>query len=175
MSDSPIATMALHFLVLSLVAVGGANTVLPDIHRFVVEANGWMTGDEFAELFAIAQAAPGPNVIVVTLIGWHVAGLAGALAATAAMCVPPCLVTFGIVRVWDRWRDRPWRAAVQAGLAPITVGLVLAAAYVVTRGADHSATAYALTAATAAILLLTRMNPLWLLAAGAVLGLAGLV
>jgi chromate transporter len=167
--------MALHLLVLSLVAVGGVNTVLPDIHRLAVEVNGWMTGDEFAELFAIAQAAPGPNTIVVTLIGWHLAGFAGALAATAAMCGPSCLLTFGVTRVWDRFRDRPWRAAVQMGLAPLTVGLVLAAAYLVTRGADRSLAAYAVTAASAALLLLTRVNPLWLLAAGAALGLAGLV
>jgi chromate transporter len=175
MTEGPAWTMAGRFLLLSLVAVGGANSVLPDIHRLVVEVNGWMTGDEFAELFAIAQAAPGPNVMVVTLIGWHVAGLAGALAATAAICGPSCLLTFGVSRVWDRFRDRPWRAAVQAGLAPVTVGLVLAASYLVTRGADRTPAAYALTAASAALLLFTRVNPLWLLAGGAALGLAGLI
>jgi chromate transporter len=173
-TESPVSAMALHFLGLSLVAVGGANTVLPDIHRFAVEVNGWMGGDEFAELFAIAQAAPGPNVMFVTLIGWHVAGLAGAATATVAMCGPSCLLTLAIARVWDRFRDRPWRAAVQAGLAPITVGLVLAAAYVVTKGADRTAAAYATTAATALLLLFTKVNPLWLLAAGAALGLAGI-
>jgi chromate transporter len=172
---NPLAVLAAHFALLSLVAIGGANVVVPDIHRFVVEGQGWMSGPEFAQLFAIAQAAPGPNVIVVTLIGWQVAGFAGALVATAAMTGPTCLLTYGVSRVWDRFRDKPWRKAVQAGLVPITVGLVLATGYILTRAADHDAAAYALTAATAIILVATRLNPLWLLAAGAVLGLLGVV
>src|SRR5690349_606553 len=116
--SGPLAILAGHFALLSLVAVGGANVVVPDIHRFVVESQGWMSGPEFAQLFAIAQAATGPNVIVVTLIGWQVAGLAGALVATAAMTGPTCLLTYGVSRVWDRFRDKPWRKAVQTGLVP---------------------------------------------------------
>jgi chromate transporter len=174
-TENPAWTMAVHFLLLSLVAVGGANTVLPSIHHLVVEANEWMTGDEFSELFAIAQAAPGPNVMVVTLIGWHVAGFPGAVASTLAICTPSSLLAYAVAQVWYRFRGRPWRAALQAGLAPMTVGLILAAGYVVTRGADHNAAAYGLTAASVAVFLFTKLNPLWLFAVGGALGLLGVV
>jgi len=172
---NPLAVLASHFVLLSLVAIGGANVVIPDIHRFVVEGQGWMSGPEFAQLYAIAQAAPGPNVIVVTLIGWQVAGFAGALVATAAMTGPTCLLTYGVSCVWGRFRDKPWRKVVQAGLVPLTVGLVLATSYILTRASDHNLAGYALTAATASVLVMTRLNPLWMLAAGAVLGLLGVV
>jgi chromate transporter len=175
MSENPVLALATHFLVLSLVAVGGGNSILPDMNRFVVDVHGWMTDAEFSQLYAIAQASPGPNIMVVTLIGWHVAGFPGAVVSTLAICTPSSILAYAVAQVWYRFRGRPWRAALQAGLAPITVGLILAAGYVVTRGADHSLAAYALTAASVAVFLFTRLNPLWLFAAGGVLGLAGVV
>ena len=95
-----------------------------------------MTDRDFASLFAIAQAAPGPNFLVTTLVGWKAAGLAGALVATAAMCAPSCLLTFWVAKVWDRYRETEWRIAVGAGLAPVTVGFVFSSAFVVVRAAD---------------------------------------
>src|ERR1700738_3306013 len=83
---------------LSLVAVGGANSVLPDIHRQVVVAHGWMTEAEFAGAFTLAQTVPGPNILVVSLIGWHVAGLAGAVVALVAMCGPSSLLALIVAR-----------------------------------------------------------------------------
>lgn len=172
---NPLLELAKGFALMSLVAVGGANTVLPDMHRLAVEANGWMSDAEFADLFAIARAAPGPGVLIVGLIGWKAAGLLGALVATAAMCGPCCLLTYGIERLWWRFRHASWRATAQRGLAPVTIGLVLAGGYVVTRAADHGRAAYAVTAATAILALTTRLNPLWLLGAAAALGVAGVV
>jgi len=175
MNDSALGQLALDFAVLSLLAVGGAISVLPEMHRSVVEIHGWMSATQFAELFALAQAAPGPNVLVVSLIGWQVAGLAGALVATAAMCVPSCVLTFAVAGMWRRFRDAPWRSAIQLGLAPVTVGLTLASAYLITRSADHSVMAFVITGLTALAVMTTRIHPLWLIGAAGLMGIAGLV
>jgi len=175
MSDPALAQLAVDFSVLSLLAVGGAVTVLPEMYRSVVDVHGWMSGAQFAELFALAQASPGPNVLVVSLIGWKVAGLAGALVATLAISGPSCILTFVVSRIWQRFREAPWRMAVQDGLVPVTVGLMLAGGYLITLSADHSIAAFAVTAVTAAAVLATRIHPLWFFAAAALLGVGGLV
>jgi chromate transporter len=167
--------LALQFALLSLIAVGGANAVVPEMHRFFVESRGWISDSEFADLFAIAQAAPGPNVMIVGLLGWKVAGLWGAMVATVAMCGPSGLLTYGVGHVWHRFRGAPWRAAVQSGLAPLTVGLILATGYILARAADHGWAGYAVTAATVALVLGTKLHPLWLLGGAGLLGCLGLV
>jgi chromate transporter len=172
---SPLVTIALRFTVLSLVAVGGVTSVLPEVHRVVVDVHHWMSDAEFTQLFAISQASPGPNMLIVALIGWHVAGLPGALTATAAMCAPCCTLSYLVARTWDRFRGARWRRAVEAGLAPITIGLVLATGWLLARGTQGGLPAYAITAATAALVVFTRVNPLWLFVAAGALGLAGLV
>jgi len=175
MTATTLLELVLVFAPLSLVAVGGANVVLPDIHRQVVQVYGWMTDADFADLFALAQAAPGPNVLVVSLIGWKVAGWTGALVAILAMCLPSSVLAYGMARAWRRFRDAPWRRPVQAGLAPITIGLVLASAAVLAGAADASPLAYAITAATTVLVLRTGAHPLVFLAVAAVLGIAGWV
>jgi chromate transporter len=168
-----LATLFFQFAMLSMLAIGGANAVVPEIHRQAVEMNHWMGDKDFAALFAIAQAAPGPNFLISTLVGWKAAGLPGALVATLAMCAPSCLFTYVIVRIWDRYREVPLRIAVAAGLEPVTVGLVSASAWLLARGADHGWRLAAATAATALMGYFTRLNPLWCLAAAAALGAAG--
>jgi chromate transporter len=175
-NDSDILLIiAVQFAVMSLLALGGANAVVPEMHRQAVELRGWMSDRQFADLFAISQVAPGPNVMIVTLIGYQVAGLSGALVATLAMCGPTAVLALFLGRIWDRFKDAPWRLAVQAGLVPISVGLVGASAIVLTRSSDHNWVAVAITAATAAVAYWTRWNPLWLIAAAALIGLTGLV
>jgi chromate transporter len=174
-TESPLAQLALDFGLLSLIAVGGGMAVLPEMQRIVVDTHGWMSAATFANLFALAQAAPGPNVLVVSLLGWQVAGLAGAAVATTAMTVPTSVLTYAIARVWERFRDARWRKAIQRGLTPVTIGLMLGAAYLITRAADETAAAYALTAFTAAVVLTTSVHPLWLIGLGAALGLLGVV
>lgn len=174
MSGRPLALLG-HFGLLSLLAFGGATAVVPEMHRFAVEGHGWMTSAEFADLFALAQAAPGPNMMVVTLIGLRAAGVTGAVIATVAMCLPACVLTFGVTRAMQRFRTSVWRGILQAGLAPVTVGLVLGSGWVLTRAADHTPVAYALTALTVVWMVATRWSPFWLLAIGATLGLAGLL
>jgi chromate transporter len=160
---------------LSLVAIGGMSSALPELQRQVVDVHRWMTGAEFGALFALAQAAPGPNVLVCTLVGWRVAGLAGALSATLGMLLPSSVLTFFVAGAWRRFQDRPWRKAVQAGLAPVTVGLVIAAAALLTVATTTTLVAGAVTAVVAWATLRTRVHPLLLLAAGAVAGALGFV
>jgi chromate transporter len=167
--------LVLQFLLLSLLSIGGANAIIPEMHRRAVELHHWMTDEDFAQLFALSQAAPGPNVLIVSLIGWKVAGVLGGVVAMLAMSAPSSVLTYAVAHAWERWRDAPWRLAIQRALAPVTVGLILASGYILTRAADHSGSAYAITGATIALSLLTRLHPLWMLAAAALLGAAGLV
>jgi chromate transporter len=170
-----VAEIILQFGMLSLVAFGGAGAVLPEMHRMAVETHHWMDDATFTQLVAISQAAPGPNAIIVTLIGWHVAGLSGALAATTAMCGPSSLLIFIFMRFWEKIRGTRWRLIIQTGISPLAIGLVLASGCIITRGADDGWGAYGLTAATVLIVLKSRLNPLWLIGLGALLGLAGFV
>jgi chromate transporter len=170
-----LGALGFQFALLSLFAIGGAMAVVPEMHRQVVEVQHWMSDRQFADLFAIAQAAPGPNIMVVTLIGYQTAGIAGALTATAAMCAPSCVFTYFISRTFDRFRDAHWRIVVQAGLVPVSVGLFAAGTFIVARAADHNLVAVGVTLATAAVAYFTRFNPLWLFAAAGALGYVGLL
>jgi chromate transporter len=173
---SPLATLALSFGVLSLLAVGGVTSILPEVHRVTVDVHHWISDAEFTQMFAIAQASPGPNMLIVALIGFRVAGVPGALTSAAAICLPSCTLAYLVESVWQRFRGTPLRRAVETGLAPITIGLVIATGWLVARGAPGAGwTAYAITGLTAALVLFTRVNPLWLFAAAGALGLVGLV
>jgi chromate transporter len=168
-----LGALAVNFLVLSLLAFGGANAVIPEMQRQAVAVHHWMTATQFASLFAIAQAAPGPNVMVVTLVGWQVAGVLGAIVATGAMMGPSWVLTFWVFRAWDKFKYQPWCMAIQNGLAPVTVGLVASSAFLLARDADRDAVAFALTAGTAAIAYWTRLNPLWAFGLAALVGILG--
>ncbi|WP_338828999.1 chromate transporter [Bradyrhizobium sp. 27S5] len=169
-----LVTLALIFAQLSLLAFGGGNTILPEMQRQVVDIHHWMTAQEFGALFALAQAAPGPNMMVVPLVGWHVAGFSGVLVTSLAKFGPSSLVTGFALRLWERFKDRPWRRTVQAGLVPVTAGLVTASAIVITH-TSVSGWGTALIAALVAIATTTtRIHPLLALAAGAALGLTGI-
>jgi chromate transporter len=170
-----LLTLAGHFALMSLFAIGGANSAVPEMHRLAVEVERWMTEQQFTDMFAMAQVTPGPNVIIVTLIGYHVAGLLGALITTAAMCGPTCVVAFYVGDAWERVKHAPWRAAVQAGLLPISIGLIAASAFVVASVAAHNFAAVSVVLATAVVSYATRLNPLWIFAAAALLGLGGLL
>ncbi|WP_218645044.1 chromate transporter [Aquitalea sp. LB_tupeE] len=161
------------FSLFSLMAVGGAVTLIPAMHSYVVDSHHWMSGQEFAALFAIAQAAPGPNVLVVSLIGWKVAGLAGALVATVGMCGPSSLLCYYVTRLWQRFHGSPWRRAIERGLAPLTIGLVAGSAMLMSEAANARWTGWLLCGVVAVIAWRSRINPLWLLAGGAVLGWLG--
>ena len=161
------------FSQLSLLAFGGGNTILPEMQRQVTIVHPWMTPQTFAALYALAQAAPGPNMLVSTLIGWRVGGLAGALTATGALCAPSSLLTFLTARLWYRFREQAWRRTIQAGLVPVTAGLVMAGAMLLARTTSVNLVTAAMTAVATLLFLFTRINPLLILAVSAALG-AGL-
>jgi chromate transporter len=160
---------------LSLLAFGGGMTVVPEMQRQVVQVHTWMTAGEFASLFALAQAAPGPNMLVATLIGWRVAGLGGALVTTLSLCLPASLLTFGTARLWYRFRDARWRALVQIALLPVTAGLIMASAVVLTESTTTGWQTALLTGGATMVFLLTRWHPLLVLAAGAAIGMLGVL
>jgi chromate transporter len=172
--ERPITLLVLQILFLSSVAVGGFITTVPDLHRFVVDAHGWMTNETFVTLFALAQAAPGPNVIVVTLIGWEIAGVLGATLATLAACVPTIIMAYSVSRFWSRYNSTSWYRTFELGVAPFAVGLIMATGIILTMGAANNWRAYLLTGGTAAFMLLSRRSPLIPLAIAGVLGYAGL-
>ena len=172
MNTLPWALAAL-FSQLSLVAVGGGNTILPEMQRQVVDLHGWMDHRSFVALFALAQASPGPNMLVSTLIGWRVAGGWGSFAATAGMFGPPALLTYCTAHAWHKFRDRNWRKRIQAALVPVTVGLVLAAALRLGETSAQGLLGLLILLGSALLMLCTRMNPLIFLAGAAMLGAIG--
>jgi chromate transporter len=166
-----LLVLALLFGKLSLLAVGGVNSTIPEIEQQVVEVHHWVTAAQFPQLYAISQSAPGPNMLIATVIGAHVAGVAGGIAATLAMMLPAGVLVVLVSRLWDRFRERRWRRVVQAALLPISAGLVLAAGCILIRAADHSILSIGITGVTTYLMFQTRLHPLWVLAGGALLGL----
>ncbi|MBU6448571.1 MAG: chromate transporter [Rhodospirillales bacterium] len=166
-----LGQLALLFSKLSLLAVGGANSTVPEIARVVVSQKHWLSASQFSQFYAIANAAPGPNVIIVTLLGAHVAGLTGGLVATAAMVLPAGITAAIVASMFDKHREARWRRVAQAALLPITAGLVLAASCVLAGQSDTGWLTAALTILTALLTWRTKLHPLWLLGAGALAGL----
>ena len=172
---NPIATLVWTFGLMSLFAVGGANSAVPEMHRIAVDVQHWMSDKQFADVFAISQLSPGPNVLIVTLIGYSVAGVAGALAATLAMCGPTAILAYYVSRLLQRSSHSRWPAIIQAALVPLSIGLMGASGLILARTSDQSWIAALITATAAALAFATRLNPLWMLAAGGVLGFAGII
>src|SRR5438132_9584573 len=175
-SDSnPILTLIWTFGLMSLFAVGGANAAIPEMHRIAVDVRHWMSDKQFADVFAISQMSPGPNVLIVTLIGYAVAGVAGALVATLAMCVPTAVLAYYVSRLLARSSHSPWPAIIQAALVPLSIGLMGASGLILALASDRSWVAGLITVAAAALAFATRLNPLWMLMAGGILGFAGVI
>jgi len=168
-------TLAWTFGLLSLFAIGGAASAIPEMHRIAVDLHHWMTDAQFADAFAISQLSPGPNILIVTLIGYQVAGVAGGVVATAAMCGPAAVMAYNVSRFLHRSSRSKWPAILQAALVPLSLGLITASALVLAQAADRTWFAVILTMASAILTLATRLNPLWLLLAGGCLGFAGVV
>jgi chromate transporter len=168
------ATLVAHQALLSLISFGGTPGVLPDLRDFVV-ARGWMSSREFADCFAVIQAIPGPNMILLmSFVAWKVGGVPTAVAGGLASFVPSCTLAFTTFRFWERFRDTAWQQRVRRGLAPVVIGLIVAGGYVMARSTPGLATA-ALTLTAAVLVTCTRLNPLWFIAAGGALGACGLV
>ncbi len=165
------------FAGLSLMSIGGGNTVIPEMHLKAVDNHHWMTDKQFADIFAISQAAPGPSILIVTLVGYkaglqaggQIFGVLGGIVATIAMMVPAGILVYLVARIWESAKESPMRKAIEKGFAPLTVGLVLASGYVMSHAADHDWRGYTLTGICTAIFVFTRINPL------VIVGLAGVI
>jgi len=157
---------------LSLLAFGGANAIVPELHRQVVDVMGAMTDADFTNLFALAQTAPGPNVMILSLVGWRLAGAAGLAVATAATVIPTSVLALAAGRFLSRAGNNRALRAVRAGLVPLAIGLVLASGFVLARAADRGVVTVVITLLAAFALALTRINPTWVMAAAAGTGIA---
>ena len=181
MNSSPSDLLGLfaHFLVLSMLAVGGAITTVPDMHRFIVAEHHWLTDAQFTASIAIAQAAPGPNVLFVAVLGWNVAGALGALATMTGILIPSTALSLWATRWGSQRRDTRGVRAFTTGLTPLTLGLLLSTGWVLAepylRSADHRWGALALISVTALVMLRTKLSPIWLVALGMVVGGLGWV
>jgi chromate transporter len=166
--------LTLLFTQLSLLAFGGGNTILPEMQRQIVDVHHWMTAENFTSLFALAQAAPGPNLMIVPLVGWHIAGWQGMLVSSFAKFGPSSLITILTLHLWDRFKAKPWRVVAQQGIFPITAGLVAASAALITTASVDTWLLGTVAAVVAALGSRTHLHPLWLLLGGALIGLASM-
>jgi chromate transporter len=168
-----------HFLMLSLLAVGGAITTAPDMHRFIVRDQGWLSDAQFTGSVALAQAAPGPNVLFVAVIGFNVAGLVGVLATLIGTLLPSTTLALTAGRFSEKHRQSRAVRAFTTGMAPLTIGLLLASGWILLEparaSADTRVQAACLVALTMGVSLRSKIGPLWLIGLGAVAGALGWV
>ena len=172
---SRLLTIAAVFASLSLVSIGGGNTVLPEIHRAAVSREEWMSDQQFADIYAISEAAPGPSSMISALVGYKAAGLPGALVAIVSILAPSSLLMFVACLTWEHFRTAKWRIAFERGLAPVSLGLLFSSGVTIVRSSDHTPIAYFVSAITVVLLLRTKISPLILMAAAGVLGALGVI
>ena len=170
MNSANLYDLISFFGTLSLLSIGGGNTVIPDIHRYAVLVKEWLSDNDFIAIYAIAQSAPGPSSLLVALIGWKVAAWPGAVAATLAMYTPSSFLAYYVARSWQRFRGKAWQIRLEHGLVPVTIGLICASGWVVAQEAGHDYTSYFLTAVTAVLVAKTKINPLMIMLAAGVIG-----
>ncbi|VTX90425.1 Chromate transport protein [Acinetobacter junii] len=164
-------TLVIVFTQLSVLAFGGGNAILPEMQHQVVTVHQWMTAEQFSSLFAMAQAAPGPNMMIVPLVGWHVAGPAGLLVTSLAKFGPSSIITVYVLKFWQRFKDHPLRARFEKALKPITVGLVLVSAWLIADASAQNALLILIVILTAILGMFKKVHPLWIMALGAGLGI----
>lgn len=171
------------FGTLSLLSIGGGNAILPDMHMRAVNGQHWLTNSQFADVFSISQAAPGPSILIVTLVGYaaglSVGGVPGAILggmiATVSMITPAAILVYALTLFWQKAQKSRLRYAVEKGFAPLTVGLILASSLVMSRAADHDWRAYSLTAICTAVFMFTKLNPLIVVFGAGLVGYLGFV
>jgi chromate transporter len=160
--------IALTFSLLSLLAFGGGAAVLPDMQRLAVDVHHWVTARQFLDMFALSRAIP-PGSMIVVLIGQQAAGIAGGLVALLAMFGPSSLLAFLLARLWHRTGGAAWRETLEQALAPVSIGVTIASGIALARSTEHDWLALAITGVTTLLLALTRLHPLAVMGAGAVL------
>lgn len=161
------------FSLLSVLAVGGGAAVLPETKTLVIDNHHWLTEDQFRDIYGLGQVVPGPNMLMVMVIGYHVTGFLGAILAFLGFFVPAGVISWGASRMWDHFEGSRWRAALQRGLAPLVVGLMAAGTISIARTAIDGATTIAIAIAVfAGVYFVKRINPAFFVLGGGVVGLA---
>jgi chromate transporter len=162
------------FAYLSLLTVGGGMAAFPELKHLTVEVHHWLTFPQLIHLYSVGQMAPGPNMMMIVSIGQWVAGLPGAVVVFIAFFLPTALLAFLIGRLWNRLEKWPWRKSIQRGLAPVSIGLLLAGCLTMAKGAVTGWITAAVALAALTILLRSRINPAFVVLGGAVVGLLAL-
>lgn len=163
--DGKLVNLIMLCIPLSLVSFGGGQTIIASLQHHTVDVQHMLSGPQFTDLYAISRAAPGPGTLIVSLIGWEVGGLWGAVLATLAIFLPSSVLICVVGSYWHRHRDSAWAIAAEKGLAPIAVGLIFAGVFAVSRSAQFSLLEITTALVVGTILLLTRVGPYPLFAA----------
>ena len=170
------------FLSLSLFSLGGGNTLLNEYHHMAVEQYCWLSSRQFADIYAIAEASPGPSSMIVGLLGMGAAVKEGALwallsglVAEISILLPSTVLMVVAALSWNRMRNSPWRVAFERGLGPITLGILLSVGLKILRISDHDTPAYAVSLVVCVLMLRTKISPLWFMAVAGLMGALGLV
>lgn len=158
------------FAILSLLGFGGGRAITPQMYHDAVVQEHWVSAAQFARYFAISKLAPGPTTLTGALIGLSVAGFIGSVVATVALYAPSSTLCYGLGLVWERLRGAPWRDRLAKAMAPIVIGLVWAGAAVLAQGALDVPITYAIALGVAAVLLVTRVNPIVTILGAGVVG-----
>lgn len=166
-----LLSLALIFTQLSVLAFGGGNTILPELQYQVVTVYQWMSAEQFSAMFAMAQAAPGPNMMIVPLIGWHVAGFWGLLVTSFAKFGPSSIITIYALKFWNKFKDHPFREKFETALKPITVSLVLVSAWIITQASVSNVVLIAILIVTIVLSLFKNLHPIWCMLIGASAGI----
>lgn len=166
MRDDLLWALFIVFVPMSFLAIGGGVSILAPIHHQAVEVYGWITQREFVDMFAISRAAPGPGSMLVTLIGWKVAGWTGALVASLGIFLPSSILCYAATRAWNRGRGTRLHAALEKGLTPIAAGLMLAGGLAIVRSSDSGALGAIVAVLSTAILFWRSFHPLLMLFMG---------
>ena len=170
MKPGVILSLISFFSVLSILSIGGSNSVVPEMARHAVEVEHWLTAAQFTNIFAISQATPGPSNLIVALIGFKVAGFWGALVAQLAMMLPAASLMLLVSRVWVASSGSPWHLALEHGLAPIAVGLIFASGWTIAEGASLSTIGYVIAAACTLLFWKSNINPIPIMVVAGTLG-----
>jgi chromate transporter len=166
---SEIPALVRVFAYLSLLTVGGGMAAFPELQYLTVDVHHWLTQTQLVHLYSIGQLAPGPNMMMIVPVGDWAAGLPGTVAVLVAFFAPTALLTFTVGRLWKRLEAWPWRDSIQRGLAPVSIGLLLAGCFTMAKGAIFGRETAAIAAAVLLILLQFKINPALLIAASAIL------
>jgi chromate transporter len=166
--DNPLMGFCILFAPLSLMAIGGGASILGDLHRGVVDQWHWLSNSAFLDIFAISRVAPGPGTLIVTLIGWKVAGAMGAVVATIAIFAPSSILVLGVARVWHSKPDAKWQRALIYGLSPLAAALVLSSVYFILGDARGGWRAWLVALLIGLTALRFNFGPILLMAVGAV-------